>query len=176
VAARSLEELEPWRPARLARLIGKAWDSYRYIVVDELEQGIAGLVVSPWPRVDERGRLYFGEEDDSTHVTVAEDAFLALLERQRRPVVKGRLDEERSTALRTRKLEIGDVFAARVSTSKRFARATPDIERWIRGEVYDISAIARTVAKGQTRAALAGLIDDRYLKAIGDDLALEEEG
>jgi len=168
--ARSLEELDWWRPAQLERRIGKdgPWASYRYIVVDELEQGLAELVVSPWPRVDRRGRLHFGEEDDSTHVTVSEAAFVALLERRREPVVKLPLDDERAKALQTRKLAISDVFAARVP--RRFVRLAPDPAKWIRGEVYDITAVARTVAKGQTSAALAGLIDDTYLDAIAADL------
>ena len=175
VEARSLEELDWWRPTQLEERVGKkaAWGSYRYIVVDELEQGLAELVVSPWPRVDERGRLHFGEEDDSTHVTVSEDAFVALLERRREPVMRLDLDAERERKLRTRKLEISDVFAARVP--RRFVRPAPDPSRWIRGEVYDITAVARTVAKGQTKAALSGLIDDRYLEAIGDEI-VEGEG
>jgi hypothetical protein len=175
VSARALEGLDWWRPRQLDERVGPkaSWDSFRYIVVDELEQGVAELVVDRWPRVDERGRLHFGEEEDSDHVSVDERAFLALLERNREPVVTLPLDNERQKELKGRKLAMGDVFAARVP--KHFARTDADPAQWIRGEVYDITAIARTVAKGQTRAALAGVIDDRYLEAIGDDL-LEEEG
>lgn len=175
VEARSLEELDLWRPAQLEDRIGKKgpWGSYGYIVVDEIEEGVAELVVSPWPRVDERGRLHFGEESDSIHVTVSEDALVALLDRQREAVVRLPLDPEREKALRTRKLAMGDTFAARVP--RRFARPAPDPAKWIRGEVYDITALARTVAKGQTRAALAGLIDHGYLTAIGEDILEGQE-
>jgi hypothetical protein len=170
VGARAPAELDWWRPAQLEKRVGKRapWGSFRYIVVDELEQGVAGLVVSPWPHVDERGRLHFGEEEDSGHVTVDGHAFRALLEQNRKPVVKAPLDDHGEKALRTRKLAIGDVFAARVP--KRFARSAADPAQWMRGDVYDITALARTVAKGQTRAALAGVIDDTYLEAIGEDL------
>src|SRR3954447_14389051 len=81
-----------------------------YIVVDELHGGIAGLVVSPWPRVDERGRLVFGAEQESTRVAAPAGALEALLSEQRTPVVEvGSAD---LAALQTRAVQIGDVFAA----------------------------------------------------------------
>jgi hypothetical protein len=185
-----LEELDWWRPTRLATALEEKdkedpWSSYRYIVVDELEEEAAELVVSPWPRVDPLGRLHFGDEEESTHVTVDEGKFCSLLKRDRDPVTPRRPDEERKEkapldkardeALRTRKLALGDVFAARVSP--RFGRFTADPADWIQGDVYDITAVARTVAKGQTNAALAGLLDDSHLSAIADDLVeVEVEG
>jgi hypothetical protein len=159
IAARPLDELELWRPELVAAALGKdpGWGSLSYIVVDELAQGVTGLVVSPWPRVDERGRLHFGEEDDSEHVTVDEEALAAVLARRRDPVVKETLDEAARDKLRRRKLAIGDVFAARVA--KRFGRPEADPAKWIRSRrVLDITAIARSVAKGQTAAALVGVV------------------
>jgi hypothetical protein len=159
IAARPLAELDWWQPDLVAERLAKdpGWGSLSYVVVDELAEGIAGLVVSPWPRVDERGRLHFGDEGDSEHLTVDEDAFLALLERRRDPVVKAELDDAARDELRRRKLAIGDVFAARVA--KRFARPEVDPAEWIRSrKVLDITAIARSVAKGQTAAALAGVV------------------
>jgi hypothetical protein len=159
IAARPLDELDLWRPELVAAALGRdpGWASLSYIVVDELAQGVTGLVVSPWPRVDERGRLHFGEEDNSEHVTVDETAFAALLARRRDPIVKDELDSGARDELRERKLAIGDVFAARVA--RRFARPEADPAKWIRSRrVLDITAIARSVAKGQTAAALAGVV------------------
>lgn len=158
-AARSLDELDPWRPERVEKELGEdaAWRSLSYIVVDEVQQGLIALVVGPWPRVDERGRLHFGGEDDTVHVTVEEEPFLKLLARRRVPVVKEELDEATRDELRRRKLAVGDVFAARIA--KRFPRSPVDPASWIRSQrVLDITAIARAVAKGQTAAALAGVL------------------
>ena len=159
IAARPLAELDWWRPELVVAALGKdpGWGSLSYVVVDELAQGVTGLVVSPWPRVDERGRLHFGEEHDSEHVTVDEEALAAVLARRRDPIVTEELDEEARDRLRHRELAIGDVFAARVA--QRFARPEADPAKWIRSRrVLDITAIARSVAKGQTAAALAGVV------------------
>jgi hypothetical protein len=171
----ALDELDWWRPTRLEARLGKKYarSSYRYIVVDELEKEVAELVVSPWPRVDPAGRLHFGAEEASTCVTVDQAEFSRLLERERRPVVRGRLARDRKKALLERKLAIGDVFAARVSP--RFGRYTADPAEWIRGQVYDITAVARTVAKGQTSAALAGLLERSHFDAIADELMTDRE-
>jgi hypothetical protein len=158
---RSLDELDWWRPERVAARLGEdaRWGSLSYIVVDELEEGVAGLVVSPWPRVDERGRLHFGDEDDSAHVTVEVRALHKLLAAHREPIVNEDVDDATRDKLRERDLAIGDVFTARLA--KRFGRSPVDPARWIRSrEVLDITAIARSVAKGQTAAALAGVLHD----------------
>jgi hypothetical protein len=158
---RSPDALDWWRPDEIVARLGAAvdWASLSYIVVDELEQEIAGLVVSPWPQVDPSGRLHFGREEDSFHVTVDEERLGALLARRREPIVKDHLPDATMDALRQRKLAIGDVFAARIAET-HFRRSPVDPPRLIRGaRVLDITAIARAVAKGQTAAALAGLLD-----------------
>src|SRR3954454_4957155 len=91
--------LEPWP------VPGVTYEAeLAYIVVDELHEGIAGLVVSPWPRVDDRGRLVFGTEQESTRVAAPADALEALLSEQRTPVVEvGAADLD---ALRSRAVQI----------------------------------------------------------------------
>jgi hypothetical protein len=158
---RSHDPLDWWRPDEIAARLGEdvGWGSLSYIVVDELEQEIVGLVVSPWPRVDERGRLHFGGEEESFHVTVDEERLGALLARRRDPIVRDAVHDATMDALRRRKLAIGDVFAAPIE-GRRFRRSPVDPARLIRSSrVLDITAIARAVAKGQTAAALAGLLD-----------------
>src|SRR3954451_10984598 len=101
--------LEPWP------VPGVTYEAeLAYIVVDELHEGIAGLVVSPWPRVDTRRRLVFAGEDESTRVAAPAAALLAVLSERREPVVPGGVDESQLEALRTRAVAIGDVFAARL--------------------------------------------------------------
>jgi hypothetical protein len=55
----------------------------RHVVIDELEENIVGLVVSSWPRVDERGRLRFGGEHASERIATVADALRAVLEEER---------------------------------------------------------------------------------------------
>src|SRR3954466_9582385 len=119
-----------------------------YIVVDELHEGIAGLVVSPWPRVDGRGGLVCAGEQESTRVAAPAAALEALLSEERRPVVDvGEVDLD---ALRERAVQIGDVFAACVHGTP----ASGDPAAWMRRPVLDITAPARELAKMQTSAAL----------------------
>jgi hypothetical protein len=170
--ARPLHELGPWRPALVtARLGGEPeWGRLSYIVIDELADKVVGLVVSPWPRVDERGRLHFADEDadDRGHVTVGEDAFLAVLANNREPIVEDDIADAKTEELRKRPLAIGDVFGARVG--RRFRRGTVEPAEWIGDqEVLDITAITRTVAKGQTAAALAGVLDEEYVPPEEDE-------
>jgi hypothetical protein len=173
-------DLDFWQPKQIVEVLGAlpSWGALSYVVVDELEQGVAGLVASPWPRVDERGRLLFGDEEDSKHVTVVEEEFLALLAEKRHPIVQVELDEQAVQELKSRRLAIGDVFAARV----RGRRCRPpggagphsgspiDPRQWIRGEVLDLTAEARELAKLQTGAAVSGVIGDEFLEIAGEEM------
>src|SRR3954467_2606266 len=87
-----------WRPARPEPVDRSALEPWpvpgvtfeaelAYIVVDELHEGIAGLVVTPWPRGEERGRLVFPAELESTRVAAPAAALEALRSEQRTPVV-----------------------------------------------------------------------------------------
>src|SRR3954462_2362296 len=97
--------LEPWP------VPGVTYEAeLAYIVVDELHEGIAGLVVSPWPRVDARGRLVFASEDESTPGAAPAAALAALVSGQREPVVD--VGAPDLAALQDRAVQIGDVFAA----------------------------------------------------------------
>jgi hypothetical protein len=139
-----------------------------YIVVDELHGGIAGLVVSPWPRVDDRGRLVFADEQESTRVAAPADALEALLSEQRQPVVD--VTAADLAALQSRAVQIGDVFAACV-------HGTPvngDPAAWIRPPVLDITAPARELAKTQTSAALSGAMSADYLDLVAEEFVARD--
>src|SRR5215213_51954 len=111
----SLDGMRWWEPAGVAeRLVPDGgWDQLSYIVLDELHEGVAGLVVGRWPRVDDDGRLRFEGEDAFTRVATSAGALHALLERQRLPVVPIEVDAAAEGQLRSREPAIGDVFAAR---------------------------------------------------------------
>jgi hypothetical protein len=136
-----------------------------YIVVDELHDAIAGLVVSPWPGVDARGRLVFGGEETATRVAVAAAALEALLREYRKPIVAGGVSDDQQAALQARAVAIGDVFAARV-------HGTPepgDPAAWLRAPVLDITGPARDLAKTQTSAALSGAMSAEYLEYVAEE-------
>jgi hypothetical protein len=109
-----------------------------YIVVDEIEGGMAGLSVSDWPRKDEQGRLRFESEPVQVAVDLARlQDFVDRHREQSRPV------------------RIGDVFAARA----RPTEATLDPEHWIDPPVHDVTADAREAAKIAFYAAVAPITE-----------------
>jgi len=158
-----LNQLEPWRPAALEPDADTA--GLAYIVVDELHEGIAGLVVSPWPRSDERGRLHFAGESESTRVATPADALGELLSERRTPIVSGGVEPAQEEALRTRPVAIGDVFAARLRGEPR----PGDPAGWLAAPVLDLTAPAREAAKAQTSAALSGAMSTEYLAVIAEE-------
>lgn len=166
-----LPSLPPWEPGAVRdRLAADGrWDALRYIVVDELHEGVAGLVISPWPRLDPLGRLVFGDEEESTRVATSEDALLAVLRRQRLPVVAVPVDQRTEEQLRERELSIGDVFAARPA-----GPPGDDPASWLAEPVLDITAEAREVAKAQASATALGTIDQKLIEAIGEELGEDE--
>lgn len=174
------------------------WSSLGYVVVDELHEGVAGLVVSRWPQVDERGRLHFGEESDTSRIATLAQALLALLRDERKPIVPGDVDEDQERALRDRDLQIGDVFAARLKQmpgegpggdgpggpggdgpgggGTEAADAAEDPGAWLAAPILDITAEALDVTKAQASAAVSGVIDERYLDLIADEMNEDEGG
>jgi hypothetical protein len=165
-----LESLPPWEPREVRERLAPddRWDDLRYIVVDELHEGVAGLAIGPWPRVDSRGRLVFGGEERSRRIATPVDRLLDIL-RRRVPVVSVPVDESAEEQLRERDLSIGDTFAARVR-----GEPSEDLSAWLDEPVLDISGLAREVAKTQASAAASGVIDEATLMAIGEEFAEDE--
>src|SRR2546423_14505168 len=72
--ALALSAADPlWRPSSLRRarpdldnLLTRG--SLAYVVVDDLDAGVAELVVSDWPRLDDAGRLVFDQASDANLV------------------------------------------------------------------------------------------------------------
>jgi hypothetical protein len=167
-----LQSLPPWEPHEVRERLAAdgRWEVLRYIVVDELHEGVAGLAIGPWPRVDPRGRLVFGGEEASRRIATPVERLLDIL-RRRVPVVSVPVDDRAEEQLRERDLSIGDTFAARVR-----GEPTEDLSAWLGEPVLDISGLAREVAKTQASAAASGVIDEDTLVAIGEEFAEEEPG
>jgi hypothetical protein len=167
-----LGSLPPWEPAGVRERLGAGapWDALSYIVVDELHEGVAGLVVNTWPRVDSVGRLVFGGEEESRRIATSADALLAALRRRRLPVVPVPVDERTEEELRRRELSIGDVFAARIAGDPG-----EDPGSWLHEPVLDITAVAREAAKTQASAAALGVIDEDLIVAIGEEIGEDEQ-
>jgi hypothetical protein len=159
--------MKPWEPALAA---AAEWETLTYIVVDELHEGIAGLVLSPWPRVDARGRPYFGDESRRLRIATPASALRALLSEQRTPVVLVAVEPDQLDALRNRPVAVGDVFAARVTATAPDG-APQDPGEWLVPPILDVTAPARELAKAQTSAALSGTPSEEFLAA-----AEQEEG
>lgn len=176
-------KLEPWKLPEVAKLLAKDgdWDNVRYIVVDEINEGVAGLVVTPWPRLDKRGRLVFGEEDESRRVAAPARVLLAVLRETRLPVVADEVDEVTKGLLRERKLAIGDVFAARIGEPPGepggggpAGDPPEDPADWLKEPVLDITADALEAARTQMSAALGGVFEKEFLETIGAEIAGED--
>ena len=191
--AAAAQSLEPWRPKPVAKALGPGvdWDSLGYIVVDEVQEDVCGLVLSRWPKVDERGRLHFGEESDSSRIPMMLPELLALLRDERKPIVPIDLDEEQERAVADREIQIGDVFAAKLRQDPRDGRGQPrepvgdwggpvdapeSPDAWLAPPILDITAEAVEVAKAQASAALSGVVDQSYLELVAAELTEDEEG
>jgi hypothetical protein len=127
-----------------------------YLVVDEIVDGSVGLVLSPWPEVDDRGRLRFGGA--AAMLGAPHSALQSFLHEHRLPAELAR-----------RPLRIGDAFAVRVirdalgDVGEELAaqrRLEPLLEpsSWIEPPVYDVSVDAREAAKTAFYAAVTPVL------------------
>ncbi len=139
----------PWLPAQLAAgFDATTVIELAYIGVDEIVDEIATLTVAPWPAADGLGRLCFDGSASRGHLLVHVDEL-------RQQLYAGWLQ---------RKPRIGDVFGAAVAPEVEAVLAAGDdvgldkerrLADALPGDVHDLSAEARTVAKLAYYAALA---------------------
>jgi len=182
--------LELWRPSGIERLLGPQaarddprWGQLRHVVIDELDENTVGLVISGWPRIDERGRLRFGGEDASSRIATLADALLTVLAEER--VVPIDDDPRLLGVLRQRELVVGDVFAAFL-TSPPGGGGAGEAPAGGGGSgivaprelfappVLDITAEARDAVKAQASAAASGTIDKEFLELVDAEFRDEE--
>ncbi len=180
-----LADIEPWLPSGIEELLDpktphedKRWADLRYIVIDELHEQMAGLVLSSWPRVDVRGRLRFGEEEDSHRLAVGADALLGVLRERRIVPVAQDEDEGLREVMRERELIVGDAFAAFVTRLPGEGGGGGGVPRdphhWLKGRLLDVSAEARDRAKAQASAAASGVIGEEYMELIEQESREDE--
>jgi hypothetical protein len=118
-----------------------------YVVIDELSDGTAVLVVAPWPNLDGAGRLAFPMDAGPKEVAIAEADLrkIANAHRQRAGQVP-------------RDVRVGDAFWVRGLMAKP-QRVVGKPGAW--GEMLDVTGAARSAAK----AALYGAVAPRMKEA-----------
>jgi hypothetical protein len=142
----------PWRPAG-AGLPPEGLEKFSYIVVDETVGEDADVSVSPWPMVDDRGRLLLpAQQPFDVHADV--ETLSAYVNRPDVRAGRRRID-----------IRMGTALAAVVRTT-RLAAGETRLERWLVPPVYDITAPARDKAKASFYAAVAPALDRKEVKAI----------
>lgn len=122
----------PRRWLSQAPLVGEAagTDGARYVVIDDLDDDLAVLEVSPWPVQDAAGRLTFGDPDRRAMWSVPAAAF-------HRRVTAARAESGQQAA--DRPLRIGDAFFAQVTDDDE---SIDSVER-----IHDVTREARDQAK-----------------------------
>jgi hypothetical protein len=135
-------------------LLGDAWvdrlvredPDLRWVVVDDLVAGACELAISPWPELNDEGRLTFASSEDDYAFGVMDAEKLHGLVRaaRRKQFGKGAAPE-----VVERELRVGDAFAIRVKLGHGDAVT-------VRGGskgVGDVCARARVFAKVQEAVA-----------------------
>jgi hypothetical protein len=169
----ALEDYPYWIPESLDGVFGadKA-RAFAYVTVDEIIGDDIGLVVAPWPRVDESGRLRFAPEQSQRLIGGNRIEFSAFIHRERVVMVvtfAGQLEDQTADALRARDLAIGDVFAIpadAIDQSLDDDGQLTDLAALDGVVVYDLSVEARQRAKLAMAAALAPALDVERAKEI----------
>jgi hypothetical protein len=133
-----------WVPAGLSRR--KELATLAYVVIDELESSLVGLTVSPWPTLDDRGRLHFDLER-AREVGATKRALETHLAKHRSP---------RKVA--GRPLRMGDTFACGIKEPLKDGELLEPGD-WMVPPISDISAEAREAAKLAFFSAAAPLVD-----------------
>lgn len=160
-----------WRPTSLRERDDLG--DFAYVVVEEEIDGMLGLVVADWPS----GGLGAPRFDDKGEFELAVDRE-ALQQRtsDRRVAEADALPYEVVRELRSRRVEVGDVFAVR-PLEELDPEGDPERLRsceWI-GETLDVTAEAREAAKAKMYEALTPPLDPRLAKRLIEEPAQAEE-
>lgn len=146
-------------------------DNVEYVVVDEIEEDVATLVIEPWPEVDERGRLDFSGSERRQDVEVERQAFAQLLEDR---VAPGPLTAAQLEVFITRPLRVGDVLCA-VIDRVELASHPDSPARWLQRPVVDVSVEAREAAKTQYFAAVGPVLGPERVEEMAAEFFDESE-
>ena len=138
----------------------------QYVVVDELGDDVAVLVLCSWPTLDEFGRLRFGGERTS---------YWIVAERLQQMVDFDRA--EANAEAPDRPLRVGDVFAAQPRVALGEPVDVPELVSRSLGrdamasttrriELVDVSAAARSAAKAALYGAAAPAVSETYAHRV----------
>jgi hypothetical protein len=171
-----VESYRPWIADALSRRADLSpTPSDLYVVVDDLDDGVAVLIVTEWPLLDNAGRLSFGPRYSEA---VNADQLQALLDAQRSRLGLDAPD---------RPLRLGDAFFLRpratISVVGEARREEEDGgavrgplsssldgagNRWLDwGIALDITAEAREAAKQALFSAIAPKASGAYARQVG---------
>lgn len=131
-----------------------------HLVIDEIVDGVAGLSASPWPVVDDAGRLRF-PTDWLAELAVPVGALQRVVDDGRARFLEVGLISDK---LANRPVDLGDVFAAEVSVpeSKR-----PHVERDVKALAEaGVPQLARVPWHAQVLAVAGEWFDDSESPAV----------
>ena len=160
----------PWLEEEIAAV--HRGGEVEYVVVDEIEEDVATLILEPWPRLDRRGRLKFSGGELRVDIQVGRQQFEQLL---RDRIAPGHVSAAVAPeAFASRPLRVGDVFCAVVDRAQM--TSDPDSPaRWLERPVIDVSAEARAAAKTQYFAAVGPVLGPDQVEKMAADFFDEAE-
>jgi hypothetical protein len=126
-----------------------------YVVVDEIVGDAVGAAIHPWPLADRKGRLRFTDYGEGAFAGTSRPELQTWVD-EHRVAALGSAATPAATALATRSLAIGDVFAA--TTDAEGAGVTP--EALLGSDFVDLTADAREAAKLAFYGAVGRPLDE----------------
>ncbi|HEY6551619.1 MAG TPA: hypothetical protein VIY71_10520 [Solirubrobacterales bacterium] len=165
--------VSPWKPSSLAELSDSDLASHLYVVVEEMIDGVVGLLVSEWPGRDRDGGLRFHFDAIEVELGVDREELEARLSARKvpEPTAAAVDGQEAERELKERPIAVGDTFAVRPSQTPESPEAIPDlvaeigIGAWIESAI-DITADARDEAKSAMYKALTPPVKDEVAEAL----------
>lgn len=144
-------------------------DHLSYVVVDEIEESVVVLVLEPWPRLDDRGRLRFADEELRLSVEIELDQLQQQLDHNRFYLST----PDNDTRAQQRPVRAGDVFALAITTD-----ASSEISAIEQGHlptpILDVSAEARRASKSQYFAAVGPVLGEQEVSNIAAEYFSED--
>lgn len=148
----------PWRADALGGLAGgRRLEEMSYVAVDELIDTTATLRVTPWPVIDERGRLRFPNR--AAGFTVSADT----------EALRRQADAQREVS---RPVRVGDAFLLVAEIEEARRGKAQGLAAW---KLVDVSAPARDAAKAQHFASVAPVLDEEEIALLYRDLVPDDE-
>lgn len=165
--------MSPWKPPSLLELSDSDLAGHLYVVVEELIDGVVGLLVSEWPGSDRDGGLHFHFDAIEVEIGVDRDELEERLSRRKvpQPIVVAADGVAAEAELKQRPVAVGDTFAVRPSQTPDSPEQIGElvdelgIGAWIESAI-DITADAREEAKSAMYKALTPPVKEEVAAAL----------